>query len=65
MVVTITTKNAMKILKNDGWYVSRQRGSHIQMKHPKKKGIVTLVVGQNPIPIGTLKSIERQSGLKF
>ena len=30
-------KDVMKMLKEDGWYESRQKGSHIQFKHPLKK----------------------------
>lgn len=50
----------------DGWYKDRQRGSHLQFKHPTKKGTVT-VNGKESYTISgfLLKSIEAQSGLKF
>ena len=32
----------LKILKEDGWYQVRQRGSHVQFKHSVKKGLVTV-----------------------
>nr|WP_317279814.1 type II toxin-antitoxin system HicA family toxin [uncultured Fusobacterium sp.] len=32
----------MKLLKKDGWYLDRVKGSHYQFKHPSKKGIVIL-----------------------
>jgi len=57
--------DVLKILKNDGWYQVRQRGSHRQFKHPNKPGLVT-VAGKPgiDIPVGTLKSIWKQSGIE-
>jgi predicted RNA binding protein YcfA (HicA-like mRNA interferase family) len=34
--------NVLEMLKNDGWYLDRQKGSHRQFKHPTKSGIVTV-----------------------
>lgn len=53
------------MLKADGWYEVGCVGDHHQFKHPKKKGKVTITHPRKDIPIGTLKSIEKQSGLKF
>ncbi len=55
-------KEVIKILENDGWYLSRTRGSHRQYKHSKKSGTVT-VSGKLSVevPIGTLKQIWRQA----
>jgi predicted RNA binding protein YcfA (HicA-like mRNA interferase family) len=52
-------------LKADGWVKVDQEGSHVQFKHPIKKGRVTVPHPKKDIPIGTLKSIEKQSGLKL
>lgn len=51
----------IKKLQDDGWYLSRTKGSHRQFKHPSKKGAVT-VSGKfsTDVTIGTLKSIWRQ-----
>jgi predicted RNA binding protein YcfA (HicA-like mRNA interferase family) len=56
----------LKKLIEDGWYKVDQKGSHIQFKHPIKKGRVTVAYhGRNEeIPIGTLKSILKQAGLQ-
>lgn len=29
-----------RLLKKDGWYVVSQKGSHVKMNHPTKKGIL-------------------------
>jgi predicted RNA binding protein YcfA (HicA-like mRNA interferase family) len=42
-----------------------QKGSHVQFRHPTKTGRVTVPHPERDIPIGTLKSIEKQSGLKL
>jgi len=42
-----------------------QKGSHVQFKHPTKKGRVTVPHPERDVPIGTLKSIEKQSNLKL
>jgi len=55
----------LKILKDDGWVVARMRGSHRQLRHPRKRGTVT--VSGKPgidVPPGTLNSILKQAGLK-
>ncbi len=54
----------IKIIEKDGWYFTRQAGSHKIFKHPLKKGIVVVPGhGKKDIPFGTLKSIYKQAGL--
>lgn len=53
------------MLVEDGWYEVRCVGDHHQFKHPTKPGKVTLQHPRKDITPNTLKSIERQSGLKF
>jgi len=55
------------ILISQGWYLDRQNGtSHRQFKHPTIRKTVT-VDGKpsQDVSIDNLKSMERQSGLKF
>ena len=59
------SRNIIKELKRDGWYEVTQVGSHKQFKHPRKKGRVTVPHPKRDIPIGTLKSIEKQAGIKL
>ena len=60
----MTAKEVIKKLKVDGWTEVRSRGSHIQLKHPNKKGVVTVPMHSGDIPRGTLNSILKQAGLK-
>jgi predicted RNA binding protein YcfA (HicA-like mRNA interferase family) len=48
----------------DGWFEVARKGSHAQFKHDKP-GRVTVPHPKRDIPIGTLRSIEKQSGLKL
>ena len=53
------------MLEQDGWYLMNVSGSHHQYKYPTKKGRTTVKHPSKSIPLSTLKSIEKQSGLKF
>ena len=61
----MNSRMIIKKLQKDGWYEADQSGSHIQFKHQSKKGRVTVPHPKKDIPIGTLKSIERQAGIKL
>ena len=60
-----SSKEVIEILKDDGWYEVNCEGSHHQFKHPTKKGRVTVQHPVKDLDIFIIKSIERQSGLKF
>ena len=63
---TVKLSKILKDLQADGWYEVHQRGSHRQFKHPVKKGTVTVDGKESKTICGfLLKSLERQSGLKF
>ena len=56
---------AIKRLQADGWVLHHTKGSHQQFKHPTKLGKVTVPHPKHDLPIGTLKSIEKQAGIKL
>lgn len=55
----------IKALTADGWVEVNRVGSHVQFRHGAKPGRVTVPHPKRDIPIGTLRSIEKQSGLKL
>ena len=61
----VTSTDILKALKADGWIVVDVSGSHHQLKHPSKPGRVTVPHPKKDIPTGTVKSIERQSGVRL
>lgn len=60
-----SSREVLEILKKDGWYEVGCDGDHHQLKHPVKKGKVTITHPRKDIPEGTLKSISKQSGIIF
>ena len=59
------SREVLKLLKADGWVEVAQKGSHLQLMHPSKPGRVTLPHPKRDLAIGTLASVERQSGLRL
>lgn len=60
-----SSREVIKILEEDGWYFVRCVGDHHQFKHHNKPGKVTITHPVKDIPIDTLKSIEKQAGIKL
>jgi predicted RNA binding protein YcfA (HicA-like mRNA interferase family) len=61
----VNSREVIKRLRGDGWFEVNQVGSHKQFKHPTKTGRVTVPHLRRDIPMGTLKSIEKQAGIKL
>jgi predicted RNA binding protein YcfA (HicA-like mRNA interferase family) len=59
------SRDVLKALKADGWFEVNQVGSHKQFKHATKPGRGTVPHPERDIPVGTLRSIEKQAGLKL
>jgi predicted RNA binding protein YcfA (HicA-like mRNA interferase family) len=60
-------RDIIKLIEADGWYLERAAGSHLQYRHPRKPGTVTIPGGgkwAKQVPPGTLNSILKQAGLK-
>jgi predicted RNA binding protein YcfA (HicA-like mRNA interferase family) len=57
-------REALSMLRADGWFLIAVRCSHRQFKHHTKPGRVT-VAGKtaHELSIGTLKSILKQAGI--
>jgi predicted RNA binding protein YcfA (HicA-like mRNA interferase family) len=61
----MNSRDVISALRADGWQEVAQKGSHVQFKHSTKPGRVTVVHPERDIPKGTLRSIERQAGLRL
>ena len=59
----IKARDVIKILEKEGFKIKRQSGTHLILKNNGK--IVVVPVHHKTIPTGTLKSIEKQSGVDF
>ncbi|MEO5611157.1 MAG: type II toxin-antitoxin system HicA family toxin [Sphingomicrobium sp.] len=59
------SRDVIKKLKAAKWYEVRQVGSHKQFKHKARQGTVTVPHPKSDLGVGTLKSVEKQSGVKL
>lgn len=57
------SRELIKIIQADGWYLIRVTGSHHHFKHDDKPGLVTIPHPKKDLPKGTIKSILKQAGL--
>ena len=58
------SREMIKAIEEDGWYLVAVKGSHYQYKHPNKPGRVTIKHPDSDLPKGTINSILKQAGLK-
>lgn len=59
------SRDVIARLEAAGWRKVRQRGSHVQFKKDGAAALVTVPHPKKDLKIGTLRSIERASGLKL
>jgi predicted RNA binding protein YcfA (HicA-like mRNA interferase family) len=60
---SVDSRTVIAKIEAAGWREVRQKGSHKQFKHPTLPGLVTVPHPKRDLPIGTLRSIERVSGV--
>jgi predicted RNA binding protein YcfA (HicA-like mRNA interferase family) len=61
----IKVRELLRILRENGWYLVRQKGSHRQFHHPTKTGTVTIAGKASvELPPATLQSVLKQAQLK-
>ncbi|MEK6913774.1 MAG: type II toxin-antitoxin system HicA family toxin [Nanoarchaeota archaeon] len=59
----IKSREVVKLLEKKGFEIKRQNGTHVILE--KNNKIVVVPVHHPTLPIGTLKSIEKQSEISF
>lgn len=59
----MNSRELIKRIEDDGWFLVGAKGSHHQFKHPIKKGRVTVPHPRKDLPLQTVKSILKQAGL--
>lgn len=63
--IHINSRDVIRASEADGWRLKRVTSDHHHFSHPERPGLVTVPHPVKDIKIGTLKSIERQSGVKL
>ncbi len=62
-MASISSRDVLKDLNDDGWVQVRQKGSHVQLKHPEKPGLITVPHPKRDLPRGTAANIYKRAGL--
>lgn len=65
MLVRMDSRAIVSALEAEGWRRVGQKGSHIQFAHPDRPGRVTVPHPKRDLPVGTVKSIEKQAGIRL
>jgi len=61
----MNSREIIKKLKKDGWFLHHVKGDHHQFKHSQKSRKVTVPHPQKDFSIGTLHNIYRQASWKW
>lgn len=58
------SSQVLSILKKHGWKVVSQKGSHIKLRHPHRKGMIIFPNhGSRELGKGLLKKLFKQAGI--
>lgn len=61
----MNSRDLIRAIETAGWENVATKGDHRQFTHPSRPGRVTVPHPKRDLPIGTLRSIERPSGVKL
>ncbi|MBM9401545.1 type II toxin-antitoxin system HicA family toxin [Gluconacetobacter azotocaptans] len=61
----MNSRQIIKAIEAAGWTHVRTRGDHWQFKHPERPGLVTVPHPKQDVAKGTVRSIEKQSGVRL
>jgi len=65
-VPSLSYEQIIAALKRDGWFVVRQKGSHIRLTKQSADGVLKLTVpAHRPVKKTTLAQILKQAGLEL
>jgi predicted RNA binding protein YcfA (HicA-like mRNA interferase family) len=63
MIHIMQSKDLIKELTKDGWFIDRVVGSHHVMKHPTKSGHIVVPHPKKELGKGLVHSIRKKAGL--
>ncbi len=59
----VSSNEIIKKLEAAGWVLARIKGSHRHYKHATNPNLVTVPHPKKDLPLGTVRSIQRTSGV--
>lgn len=63
--MSLSFSDILRRLKAAGGQLVRVKGDHHHFKHNSRAGIVTVPHPKKDLPLGTIRAIEKQSGIKL
>ena len=57
------SRKIIRLLQMEGWRLIRVSGSHHHFIHHSRAGVTTVPHPRKDVKVGTIRSIERQSGV--
>ncbi len=61
----MNSREIIRRIEAAGWEHVATKGDHWQFRHATRLGRVTVPHPKRDLPVGTLRSIEKQSGVKL
>jgi predicted RNA binding protein YcfA (HicA-like mRNA interferase family) len=59
----VSSNEIIRKLEAAGWILARVKGSHHHYKHSQNPNLVTVPHPRKDMPLGTLRNIQRASGV--
>ena len=59
----MNSKDLLKLLEQDGWYIDRIVGSHHILKHPEKPGHISLPHPKKDLGKGIVQKLKKAAGI--
>jgi predicted RNA binding protein YcfA (HicA-like mRNA interferase family) len=59
------SREIIRLIEAEGWWLARIKGSHHHFRHDDRPGTTTVAHPAKDVKRGTIRAIERQSGMKF
>lgn len=60
---TMSSRELIRLLKDEGWILIRTKGSHHQFQKPSRPGVVTVPHPKKDLPTGTARAILKSAGI--
>jgi len=63
MPIRYSSKELIRIITNNGWYLVSIRGSHHKFRHKERPGIIVIPHPRNIVSTGTASHIIKTAGI--
>jgi len=63
-ITTMSSRELIKQLEADGWFLRASKGSHHIFVHPYKPGHISVPHPKKDLGVGLLHKLQKQAGLR-